>query len=77
MSIQQSSATPKKKDVGRELRKIVGYSHSCLAEPSCITSFWHGIIPTVVLGPDNSSYSANSIDLKELTRRASYICYMY
>ena len=44
--MQQSSTTPKKQDVGRGLRKIVAYCHSYLKGPSCITSFWHGVIST-------------------------------
>ena len=28
------------------LRKIVAYSQSHLAGPSCIYSFWHGVIPS-------------------------------
>ena len=44
--MQQSSATPKKQDVGRGLWKIVAYCHSYLAGPSCITSFWRGVIST-------------------------------
>ena len=35
-------------DVGRGVQKIVAYSHSYLAGsisgPSCINSFWHGVI---------------------------------
>ena len=27
-------------------QKIVAYSHFFLSGPSCITSFWHGVIPT-------------------------------
>ena len=45
-SMQQSSATPKKRDVGRGLRKIVACSQPYLAVASCIYSFWHGVIPT-------------------------------
>ena len=45
-SMQQSSATPKNKDVGRGLRKIVAWSQPYLAVLSCIYSFWHGVIPT-------------------------------
>ena len=45
VSIQQSSATPQNKDIGRGLQKIVGYSHSYLAGPSCITSF--GMVPSL------------------------------
>ena len=45
-SMQQSSATPKNKDVGRGLRKIVACSQPYLAVLSCIYSFWHGVIPT-------------------------------
>ena len=44
--MQQSSATPKNKDVGRGLRKIVACSQPYLAVLSCIYSFWHGVIPT-------------------------------
>ena len=44
--MQQSSATPKKRDVGRGLRKIVACSQPYLAVASCIYSFWHGVIPT-------------------------------
>ena len=45
-SMQQSSATPKNRDVGRGLRKIVACSQPYLAVASCIYSFWHGVIPT-------------------------------
>ena len=45
-SMQQSSATPKNRDVGRGLRKIVVCSQPYLAVASCIYSFWHGVIPT-------------------------------
>ena len=45
-SMQQSSATPKNRDVGRGLQKIVACSHPYLAVASCIYSFWHGVIPT-------------------------------
>ena len=41
--MQQSSATPKNKDVGRGLRKIVACSQLVL---SCIYTFWRGVIPT-------------------------------
>ena len=41
--MQQSSATPNNRDVGRGLRKIV---EPFLAVASCIYSFWHGDIPT-------------------------------
>ena len=45
--MQQSSATPKKQDVGIVLRKIVAYSHS---SSQCLLvytySFLHGVIPT-------------------------------
>ena len=41
--------TPKNKDVGRGLRKIVAYSQPYLAVLSCIYSFWHGVIPTSIL----------------------------
>ena len=46
--MQQSSATPKNKDVGRGLLKIVACSQPYLAVLSCIYmySFWHGVIPT-------------------------------
>ena len=44
--MQQSSATPKNKDVGRGLRKIVTCSQPYLAVLSCLYSFWHGVIPT-------------------------------
>ena len=44
--MQQSSATPKNKDVGRRLRKIVACSQPYLAVLSCIYSFWRGVIPT-------------------------------
>ena len=37
---------PKKRDVGRGLRKIVACSQPYLAVASCICSFWHGVIPT-------------------------------
>ena len=37
---------PKKRDVGRGLRKIVACSQPYLAVASCIYSFWHGVIPT-------------------------------
>ena len=47
--MQQSSATPKNKDVGRGLRKIVACSQPYLAVLSCIYSFWHGVIPTSYL----------------------------
>ena len=45
-SMQQSSATPKNRNVGRGLRKIVACSQPYLAVASCIYSFWHGVIPT-------------------------------
>ena len=45
-SMQQSSATPKNRDVGRGLWKIVACSRPYLAVASCIYSFWHGVIPT-------------------------------
>ena len=38
-SMQQSSATPKNRDVGRGLRKIVACSQPYLAVASCIYSF--------------------------------------
>ena len=44
--MQQSSATPKNQDVGRGLRKIVAYSRLYRAVCSCVTCFWHGVIPT-------------------------------
>ena len=43
--MQQSSATPKNRDVGRGLRKIVACPQPYLAVASCIYSFWHGVIP--------------------------------
>ena len=46
-SMQQSSATPKNRDVGRGLRKIVACSQPYLAVASCIYSFWHGVIPMI------------------------------
>ena len=40
------SATPKNRNVGRGLRKIVACSQPYLAVASCIYSFWRGVIPT-------------------------------
>ena len=45
-SMQQSSAIPKNREVGRGLQKIVACSQFYLAVPSCVNSFWHGVIPT-------------------------------
>ena len=44
--MQQSSATQSLHLDFWGLRKIVACSHSYLAVPSCICSFWHGVIPT-------------------------------
>ena len=44
--MQQSSATSKKQDVGIGLRKICCMLSILLVVPSCIYSFWHGVIPT-------------------------------
>ena len=41
--MQQSSATPKKQDVGIGLQKMVACSQS---SSQCIYSFCHGVIPT-------------------------------
>ena len=45
-SIQQSSATPSLHLVFGGLRKIVAYCELYLAVPSCVTCFWHSVIPT-------------------------------
>ena len=45
-SMQQSSATPENRDVGRGLRKIVACSQSTSQCLLCFNSFWHGVIPT-------------------------------
>ena len=44
--MQQSSATPINRDVGRGLRKIVACSQSFSQCLLVSTSFWHGVIPT-------------------------------
>ena len=43
--MQQSSATPKNRDVGRNAEDCCMLS-ILLAVPSCTYSFWHGVIPT-------------------------------
>ena len=48
-SMQQSSATPKNRDVGKGLRKIVACSQPYIAVDSRIYSFWHGVIPTSLM----------------------------
>ena len=45
-SMQQSSGTPSLHLGFLGLRKIVACSQPNLAVPSCIYSFWHGVIPT-------------------------------
>ena len=64
MSIQQSSATPSLHLCFWGLREIVGYSHSYLAGPSCITSFWHCVIPTAFFVL-NDFYTCNILTPKK------------
>ena len=70
--MQQSSATLKKQDVGRGLRKIVAHSQPYLAVPSCIYSFWHSVIPTSYF----DFYTCNIYDIAAMVV-TSFIWYTY